>query len=751
MRSAPGPLVSILVCLLLASCGGGRFSKEIGAVLMEEIGRKNLPVTVARQRITCVGRDLHGTLIDFQATLRLAEPLYKPESLEVEDSGEALARSQKFLTKMDPVLTEHERQSLPPLPGQPVVYKVETPEGKTIDVTGTLVILDGTDGQDASVRLVNFDGDFAALAGQRRQEGWVLEEDSDDALRAYRKELDAYIKAVRELWDIKAKPAVEMLKKHPALGGYATSHLTVLPDGPERWAVSAEFLLNDSTQDISGWVTWRNPEVRRSFSGEIAFNAQTGQPQISMMEGRSMAPIDARIPVFTVGPLDLTATGWSGSWQDGPLSGNIVLSGGQPAPTPGPSPAITPAPTPAPAPPIAPSPTIAPPPTATPVPTPDPSPSPAGVLVPAGSAAPSEPRQQRFVAVRVSEEGAPVDARLYDTKKKDWLDENTFRLDPEPALGEMLELDGVKAVYVGRQDFPSSSAATPAPAAAPYPVAGAVLRLGNIRLDDGILGGTPTKDLRFEIAAQDGARPDGDEIRTNVVFYDTIDGTVEPTRNQVTSIWMNPPVDWKDGGLEELLVTCVQAPSGPAGASAYHGYAISVYHRGVLQDAKAEPADLLQTFPPPKRDPTQPPAPPQARPQAPPPAPPAARAVAPPRARDVVHDNVPKGSPLRREIIIGIREHFYQNNRARAVRNPDRIELSFREFYVEPGTGDAMAVITKVTGNMRYLKPLPMLVIMKRQPDATWKLAYWISLPLMDQTLEQGLLSRGLPPQFLRH
>lgn len=216
-------------------------------------------------------------------------------------------------------------------------------------------------------------------------------------------------------------------------------------------------------------------------------------------------------------------------------------------------------------------------------------------------------KEQRFVAVKVLEEGGAVNVRIHDTKKKDWLDENTFRLEPEPALGEILELDGVRAVYVGRQDFGSSPSASPTPGAVsetslPYPVSGAVVRIDNVRLDDAVLEGTPTKDLRFQVVAAGTSLPEGEAVRVNVVFYDTADGTVTPTDKPVSSLWVDPPVDWNDNGLEELIITCVQAPDGTGSppVPAYLGYAITLYYRGSLQDAKAAPADLLQAFPPPK-------------------------------------------------------------------------------------------------------------------------------------------------------
>lgn len=55
----------------------------------------------------------------------------------------------------------------------------------------------------------------------------------------------------------------------------------------------------------------------------------------------------------------------------------------------------------------------------------------------------------RFEAVLVKKEGKKCKLRLFDTKTGDWLDDKIHVVKHEPQLGQILELDGVSAKYVG--------------------------------------------------------------------------------------------------------------------------------------------------------------------------------------------------------------------------------------------------------------------------------------------------------------
>ena len=57
----------------------------------------------------------------------------------------------------------------------------------------------------------------------------------------------------------------------------------------------------------------------------------------------------------------------------------------------------------------------------------------------------------RFAAIKISGNSTAVTVRLFDNTKREWLDEDTHKVKPEPELGERIEVDGVQAVYVGTQ------------------------------------------------------------------------------------------------------------------------------------------------------------------------------------------------------------------------------------------------------------------------------------------------------------
>ena len=110
-----------------------------------------------------------------------------------------------------------------------------------------------------------------------------------------------------------------------------------------------------------------------------------------------------------------------------------------------------------------------------------------------------------------------------------------------------------------------------------------------------------TMDLRLAVKARPGETIDGREVRINVTFYEMMDGEVVPTTSRVQSMWFTTPVDWKDEGIEILEVKYevprVGADGGPP--PQYYGYMVNIYHRGQLQETRADPVDLQELYPPP--------------------------------------------------------------------------------------------------------------------------------------------------------
>ena len=110
-----------------------------------------------------------------------------------------------------------------------------------------------------------------------------------------------------------------------------------------------------------------------------------------------------------------------------------------------------------------------------------------------------------------------------------------------------------------------------------------------------------TMDLRLAVKARPGETIDGRDVRINVTFYEMMDGEVVPTTSRVQSMWFTTPVDWKEEGIEILEVKYevprVGADGGPP--PQYYGYMVNIYHRGQLQETRADPVDLQELYPPP--------------------------------------------------------------------------------------------------------------------------------------------------------
>ncbi|MEX1010042.1 MAG: hypothetical protein WEC72_01730 [Chthoniobacterales bacterium] len=110
-----------------------------------------------------------------------------------------------------------------------------------------------------------------------------------------------------------------------------------------------------------------------------------------------------------------------------------------------------------------------------------------------------------------------------------------------------------------------------------------------------------TLDLRLAVKARPGVTIEGRDVRINVTFYEMMDGEVVPTTSRVQSMWFTTPVDWKEEGIEILEVKYevprVGADGGPP--PQYYGYMVNIYHRGQLQETRADPVDLQELYPPP--------------------------------------------------------------------------------------------------------------------------------------------------------
>ena len=130
---------------------------------------------------------------------------------------------------------------------------------------------------------------------------------------------------------------------------------------------------------------------------------------------------------------------------------------------------------------------------------------------------------------------------------------------------------------------------------------GSSLGVVDLRMNDKVEGGVALKDLRLAVKARPGEPIDGRDVRINVTFYEMLNGEIVPTMSRVQSVWFTTPVDWKNEGIEILEVKYEVPRVGPDGGPApqYYGYLVNIYHRGQLQETRADPVQLQDLFPPP--------------------------------------------------------------------------------------------------------------------------------------------------------
>ena len=130
---------------------------------------------------------------------------------------------------------------------------------------------------------------------------------------------------------------------------------------------------------------------------------------------------------------------------------------------------------------------------------------------------------------------------------------------------------------------------------------GSSLGVVDLKIDEERGGAGQVKDLRLAVKARPGEPIDARDVRINVTFYETLNGEIVPTMSRVQSMWFTTPVDWKTDGVEILEVKYEVPRIGPDGGPPpdYYGYMVNIYHRGQLQETRAEPADLQELFPAP--------------------------------------------------------------------------------------------------------------------------------------------------------
>ncbi len=225
--------------------------------------------------------------------------------------------------------------------------------------------------------------------------------------------------------------------------------------------------------------------------------------------------------------------------------------------------------------------------------------SPGDALVPLEEAQMLQPRNAEVLS-RL----AGLHERLGQTELAETAWQDLISLGPD--AGRFLEVAEIRLRLLKSEAAPAEATETAAAGALELRdqvglQPGSLLGVVDLKLNDNNEGGAETKDLRLAVKARPGETVDGRDVRINVTFYEMLNGEIVPTMSRVQSMWFTTPVDWKDEGIEILEVKYEVPRLGPDGGPApeYYGYVVNIYHRGQLQETRAEPVDLQELFPPP--------------------------------------------------------------------------------------------------------------------------------------------------------
>jgi hypothetical protein len=216
--------------------------------------------------------------------------------------------------------------------------------------------------------------------------------------------------------------------------------------------------------------------------------------------------------------------------------------------------------------------------------------SPGDALVPFEEALTLQPRNAEILAKVASLHERLGQAELAETAWK-----SLIELGPE--AGQFLEVAEIRLRLLQPGGDPASLALRDQVGLQP----GSSLGVVDLTVKAGEEGGVETKDLRIAVKARPGDPIDSRDVRIDVTFYEMIDGEIVPTMSRVQSMWFTTPVDWKNEGIEILEVKYEVPRLGADGGPPpqYYGYMVNIYHRGQLQETRADPVDLQELFPPP--------------------------------------------------------------------------------------------------------------------------------------------------------
>ena len=94
---------------------------------------------------------------------------------------------------------------------------------------------------------------------------------------------------------------------------------------------------------------------------------------------------------------------------------------------------------------------------------------------------------------------------------------------------------------------------------------------------------------------------DADDVEVQVHFYDRVNGgeiRKADTSSEISPIWADSKIDWKDAGNEETLNVAYTIPEADLadahllGRREYYGFVVELLYKGEIVDQQAQPRRL---------------------------------------------------------------------------------------------------------------------------------------------------------------
>jgi tetratricopeptide (TPR) repeat protein len=131
------------------------------------------------------------------------------------------------------------------------------------------------------------------------------------------------------------------------------------------------------------------------------------------------------------------------------------------------------------------------------------------------------------------------------------------------------------------------------------PVDGQALFIDSIQQKTSPLGQEPfVLSLKITMGSKGFAESfDSAKLKIELFFYDLRkDGKVGPSVAEIKTKWADERVDWKNR-QNEILEATYTLPANLAEERKFYGYVFRIFYKGVLQDQRLQPSELLQLFP----------------------------------------------------------------------------------------------------------------------------------------------------------